>query len=111
MLRTFLHERLAMAALLNFIVRLVLVTAGLVFAASLALAFTLALVGWTLRAGWAKLTGRPASPFVIRIDPRGSFERMYRRGEPGSRTPRADSVQPQRAVADVTDVEPKPTPR
>jgi hypothetical protein len=107
MLRPFLHERVAMSALLNLIVRLVLVAAGLLFAASLAVAFTLVLVGWTLRAGWAKLTGRPVSPFVIRIDPRGGFERMYRRAGQGSRTPRADSVPTGRMVPDVTDVEPK----
>jgi hypothetical protein len=96
-----------MPALLNFVVRLVLVAAGLLFAASLAVAFTLLLVGWTLRAGWAKLTGQPVSPFVVRIDPRGGFERMYRRAGPASRTPRADSVRPVRAVPDVTDVEPR----
>jgi hypothetical protein len=61
-----------------------------------------------LRAGWAKLTGNPVSPFVIRIDPRGGFDRMVRKGAPqGSRTPRADSVQPGRLVPDVTDVEPR----
>jgi hypothetical protein len=107
MLRPLLHERVAMPTLLNFLVRLVLVAAGLLFAASLAVAFTLMLLGWTLRAGWAKLTGRPVSPFVIRIDPRGGFERMYRRAGEGSRTPRADSVQPSRMVPDVTDVEPR----
>jgi hypothetical protein len=107
MLRPFLHERVVMPTLLNFVIRLVLVAAGLLFAASLALAFTLVLVGWTLRAGWAKLTGRPVSPFVIRIDPRGGFERMYRRAGEVSRTPRADSVQSGRMVPDVTDVEPR----
>jgi hypothetical protein len=35
---------------------------------------------------------------------------MYRRAA-DTRTPRADSVQPHRAVADVTDVEPKTTGR
>jgi hypothetical protein len=96
-----------MPSLLNLIVRVVLVAAGLLFAASLAVAFTLVLVGWTLRAGWAKLTGKPVSPFVIRIDPRRGFERMYRGAEQGSRTPRAESVQPGRMVPDVTDVEPR----
>jgi flagellar biosynthesis protein FlhB len=102
--------KVAMPALLRFIVRLALVAAGLLFAASVAVAVTLMLVGWTLRAGWAKLTGRPVSPFVVRIDPRRGFERMYSRAA-DTRTPRADSVQPHRAVADVTDVEPKTTGR
>jgi hypothetical protein len=108
MLRTLPHERVAMPALLNFIIRLVLVAAGLLFAASLAVAVTLMLVSWTLRAGWAKLTGKPVSPFVVRIDPRRAFEQMVRRDAGrSSRTPRADSVQPGRAVPDVTDVEPR----
>jgi flagellar biosynthesis protein FlhB len=96
-----------MPALMNLILRIVLLVAGLVFAASLAVAFVLLLVGWTLRAGWAKLTGRPVTPFIVRMDPRSGFERMYRRAGPGSRTPRADSVQPAREIPDVTDVEPR----
>jgi flagellar biosynthesis protein FlhB len=96
-----------MPALLNLILRAILLLAGLVFAASLAVAFVLLLVGWTLRAGWAKLTGRPVTPFIVRIDPRRGFERMYRGAGQGSRTPRADSVQPARKIPDVTDVEPR----
>jgi flagellar biosynthesis protein FlhB len=96
-----------MPALMNLILRIVLLVAGLVFAASLAVAFVLLLVGWTLRAGWAKLTGRPVTPFIVRMDPRSGFERMYRRAGPGSRTPRADLVQPAREIPDVTDVEPR----
>jgi flagellar biosynthesis protein FlhB len=96
-----------MPALLNLILRVVLVVAGLLFAASLAVVFGLLLVGWTLRAGWAKLTGKAVTPFVVRIDPRRGFERMYRGAEQGSRTPRADSVQPAREIPDVTDVEPR----
>jgi len=87
-----------MPALMSFILRIVLLAAGLIFAASLALAFVALLVGWTLRSAWAKLAGRPVTPFVIRINPRNGFDR---------RTPRADSAQPMRPIPDVTDVEPK----
>lgn len=96
-----------MPTLMTFILRLFLLAAGLVFAASLAMAAVLMLAVWAVRAGWAKLTGKPVAPFIVRMDPRGGFERMYRRGERASATPRADSVRPGRNVGDVTDVDPK----
>jgi len=92
----------------RFFLRLLLVAAGLVFAASLALVFALLFAVWCVRAAWARLTGRPVMPFIVRVDPRSGFERMYRRAEQGSRTPRADAVRPGRPTADVTDVEPRP---
>lgn len=96
-----------MPSLLTFLIRLILLAAGLVFAASLALAFIVMLTIWGVRAVWARLTGRPVMPFIMRIDPRGGFDRMYRPAQPASPTPRADSVQPGRKIRDVTDVEPR----
>ena len=96
-----------MPTLLSLLARLFLIAAGLLFAASLAVAAMLMIGVWVVRAAWAKLTGRPVTPFIIRVDPRGGFERMYRRAGEGSRTPRADSIQPGRNIGDVTDVEPK----
>ena len=96
---------------MNFLGRLLFIAVGLVFAASLAVAFALMLTVWVVRAGWAKLTGRPVVPFIIRMDPRRGFEQMYRRAEEGSRTPRADSVRAGRNIGDVTDVEPRPPGR
>ena len=96
-----------MPTLLTFLLRLVLVAAGLLFAVSLTVALVFMLGVWSVRAAWAKLTGRPVVPFIVRIDPRAGFERMYRRAEQGTRTPRADAVQPGRRVGDVTDVEPR----
>lgn len=100
-----------MPTLVSFLIRIVLLVAGLLFAASMAVAFVLLLALWSVRFAWAKLTGKPVMPFIIRIDPRGGFERMYRRAGPGSRTSRADAVQPGRKIADVTDVEPRPPQR
>lgn len=97
-----------MPTFMTLILRIFLLVAGLVFAASLAAAAVLMLGVWGVRAGWAKLTGKPVTPFIFRLDPRGGFERMARRGGPPGATPRADSVRPGRAAADVTDVEPKP---
>lgn len=92
---------------MSFLLRLVLLVAGLIFAASLVVALAFLLVMWSLRAVWAKLTGRPVRPFVVRINPRSGFERMYRANQPGSRTPRADAVRPGQRPDDVTDVEPR----
>jgi len=95
-----------MPTLVTFILRLFLLAAGLLFAASLAVAAVLMLAVWGVRAAWAKLTGQPVAPFIVRIDPRAGFERMYRRSETaGSRTPRADAARRGRPVGDVTDVE------
>jgi hypothetical protein len=96
-----------MPTFMTFILRLFLLAAGVIFAASLAVAFVLMVGVWSLRAVWAKLTGRPVTPFIIRVDPRGGFERMYRGAGEGSRTPRADALQPARGITDVTDVEAK----
>lgn len=100
-----------MPTLMTFVLRLFLLVAGLLFAASLAVAFALMLALWSLRAGWAKLTGRPVMPFIIRIDPRGGFHRMYRRTGEASGTRGADGVRPRPKIGDVTDVEPRPPVR
>jgi hypothetical protein len=89
----------------TFLLRALLIAAGLVLAASLAIAFVLMLAFWSVRAAWARLTGRPVSPFIIRIDPRGGFERMYRRTAQRGR--RAETAPPRQAGDDVTDVEPR----
>lgn len=81
-----------MQAILRFLLRLMLVAAGLVFAASLAITVGVLLAAWWARATWARLTGRPISPFIVRVHPADAFRSTCR---------------PRRAVADVTDVEPK----
>lgn len=99
-----------MPIVINFLLRVVLAAAALVFAASVAVVFTLVVALWLLRAGWARLTGRPVTPFVFRSRARRSFEDMVRRAQASqaSRTPRADAAGGPRArLADVTDVQPK----
>ena len=68
--------------MLNFILRFVLFLLGLVFAASLAVAVLLLAAVWGLRYGWARLTGQPVRPWVMRFDPRGGFERFRAAGRP-----------------------------
>lgn len=96
-----------MAPFFRLLFNLVLLAAGLVLATSFAIAFVLFALGWVLRSAWARLTGQPARPFVVRIDPRRGFRRMYPGPAAPSRTPRADAITPHRAVGDVVDVEPK----
>ena len=96
---------------MTFLLRLFLIVAGLLFGASMAVAAVLMLALWGMRAVWAKLTGRPVMPFIMGINPRSGFERMYRKAEQGRRTPRADAVRPARKVGDVTDVEARPPAR
>ena len=85
-----------MASLFGFLLRVVLVAAALVFAASLAVVFVVLLGVWLLRAGWAVLTGRQRTPFVVRFRAAEGFQRTYRRAQPV-----------RRPIGDVTDVEPK----
>lgn len=97
-----------MDTVFRFILRLILLAAGLVFAASLALMVLVLLAFWGLRMVWARLTGQPVTPFVMRVDPRGGFNRMYRGAPP---KPVNDPGPPEparrREIADVTDVEVK----
>ncbi|MDB5859866.1 MAG: hypothetical protein JWQ76_3555 [Ramlibacter sp.] len=85
-----------MPFLLGFLFRVLLFAAGLVFAASLALVFCLLLALWVVGAAWARLTGKPRSPFVVRFRAAEGFRRTYSRAQPL-----------RRPLADVTDVEPK----
>ncbi len=104
-----LLENEDMNKLFGFLLRLVLIAAGLLFAASLAVVVLLLAALWGLRYLWARLTGQPVLPFVMRVDPRGGFNRMYRARQQGART---DHDGPPAAPGrernvDVTDVEPK----
>ncbi len=96
-----------MKTVFRFILRLLLLVAGLVFAASLALALLVVVALWGLRMVWARLTGKPVTPFVMRIDPRGGFNRMYRGGGAAPGEPAGAPPTGRRALGDVTDVVPK----
>ena len=97
-----------MPLILNFLFRALLLVTGLVFAASLLAVVVLLVAIWTLRAAWARLTGRPVTPFVMRMSPGRAFGDMMRRAPQASRTPRADTAAGPRArLGDVSDVEPR----
>jgi len=94
------------AGLARFIVKLILLAAGLVLAASIAVALVLLLAVWSVRATWARVRGRPVTPFVMRMNPRGGFDRMYR-GQQASPMQGGEFRHEPREIADVTDVEVK----
>ena len=99
---------LLLSYVLGLALRVVLVGAGLVFAAGLGVMFLVLLALWLLRALWARVTGKAVAPFIVRMRPREGFDRVFRHaGDPGSRTPRADAVRAGRGVGGVTDVDPK----
>jgi hypothetical protein len=94
---------------IRFLIRFVLIAGGLLFTAALAAAGVLMLAFWGVRSAWAKVTGRPVMPFIIRIDPRAGFDRMYRTAQ-GTAASGTDSFR-RRSLADVADVEARPLQR
>lgn len=97
-----------MLGISGFFLRLVLLVAGLVFALSLLLAACVLLLLWGLRAVWARLTGQPVVPFVMRMDPRSGFTHVFRdRQERPPPTPHEPTGPAARRahLDDVTDVE------
>jgi hypothetical protein len=109
------------AGLVRFLVRIVVVAMGVVLFASLLVAVLLLALAWGLRAAWARITGRPVTPWVMRVDPRTGFRTMYRSTERWSSARRSAPPAPGTAdddaaaasrrggvlpgAADVTDVE------
>ncbi|SFM55331.1 hypothetical protein [Variovorax sp. OV329] len=106
----------------TFILRIVLFVMGLMFAASLAVAVTLLATVWGLRYAWARLTGKPVDPWVMRFHPGKGFEQFRaaaaRRNGPAAADvaaarARGESVSSPvvsigRGDADVTDVRSRP---
>ena len=66
------------AGLLRLVLRVVVLAMGVVvFLSLLAAVLVLALV-WGLRAAWARITGKPVTPWVMRMDPRTGFSTAFR---------------------------------
>lgn len=93
-----------MTSILRFLLRLLLIAAGLIFGLSLALVMIVLLAAWGVRALWCKLTGKPLTPFVMRFHPREGFDQLFKRADRSEQAPVQAS---RRLLADVTDVEPK----
>ncbi len=92
-----------------FVLRLVLVLAATIVALSLVLALVVLAVLWSLRGAWARLTGQPEAPFVMRVDPRSGFSRVYRARRDDTEAREPTSPPSSRGyLQDVTDVQAKP---
>ncbi len=112
--------------LLGFVLKAVLLVAGLVVFLSLLTAAMLLAALWGLRALWARITGRPITPWVMGVDPRAAWRTAagqgWRRGASGQGSQRGEPdtpVPPQTGAAgplmrplpgteEVTDVKPRP---
>ena len=109
------------ATLTRWLLRAVVLAMGLVLFLSLLAAALVLGLAWALRATWAKLTGRPMTPWVMRVDPRTGFSAAMRStGRWGAARPAgADVAAPDEAPGpsrrggvlpgsvEVTDVEPR----
>ncbi|MBY0410194.1 MAG: hypothetical protein K2Q97_08735 [Burkholderiaceae bacterium] len=94
------------AGVLRWVLRLVVLMIGLlVFISLLAAALVLAAL-WALRALWARLTGRPVTPWVMRMDPRTGFSTAFRSTQHWSSPKSAHT-----AGNDVDAVQPEPSAR
>jgi hypothetical protein len=97
--------------MMNFLLRVVLFLLGLVFAASLAVAVLLLAAVWGLRYGWARLTGQPVQPWVMRFDPRHGFDRFRAAARPAAPTAADSPVRLRDRSGSVTDVQARPVSR
>jgi hypothetical protein len=84
------------AGIARLLMWLIATAAGLVLFASLLLATLVLAAAWGLRAGWARLTGRPVNPWVMRMDPRTGFGTVFRSAR-WSATARSGPVAPDEA--------------
>ncbi|WP_343589923.1 hypothetical protein [Paracidovorax wautersii] len=66
------------AGLIRWTLRLFVVVVGLVFFLSLVAAVAVLALAWGVRALWAQLTGRPVTPWTMRMDPREGWSTVYR---------------------------------
>lgn len=109
------------AGFLRLALRVVVIAMGLVLFLSLLVAVMVLGLVWSVRAGWARLTGRPVTPWVMRMDPRTGFSTAFRssarwstasqRGAPAAGDAAGDEAAASRrggvlpGAAEVTDVE------
>ncbi len=99
------------SAFLRILLTLAALTSGLIVAASVLAAFALMLGLWGLRAGWARLMGRPATPFMMGLNPLSAFSAVFRharstgRGQPQPQPDSPRAPGPRLHRSGVTDVE------
>lgn len=102
------------AVVLRWALRVLVVAMGLVVFLSLLVAVLVLGAVWAVRAAWARLTGRPAAPWVMRVDPRTGFRTVFSSSQRWSQRRSATAADEAPAsrrggvlpgAAEVTDVE------
>ena len=109
--------------LLRWTIRISLMLVGMVFFLCLLAVAAVLAAAWGVRALWAKLTGQPVTPWVMRMSPRSGWQTVYRSGaewmsqagagqqpEQGDRSSRSSGERRGgllRGAGDVTDVQPR----
>ena len=88
-------------------VRIMLMLVGLVFFLCLLAVAALIAAAWGLRALWARLTGRPVTPWAMRMDPRTGWSTVYRSTARWTAQRPEQPRRDDRDVTDVTDVVPR----
>ena len=98
--------------LLLAMIKLCLVAVGAVLALVVLCGVLVLFCVWALRRGWARLTGRPVAPWVLRTDPMA----VWRQAAGFGQVPRGTATSPEASgrderrrvpAGDVTDVVPK----
>ncbi|QXL85716.1 hypothetical protein [Comamonas sp. NLF-1-9] len=90
--------------------RLALIAMGALLFLSLLLAGGILALAWSLRAAWARLTGRPVAPWVMRMDPRHGFSTVYRSTARWTSNTASNMGRGARRLGEVTDVTPREIP-
>ena len=101
------------------VLRLVVVAVGAVLALAVLCGVLALFLVWAVKRTWARLTGRPVAPWVLKTDPLAVWRQTagFRRGSQGS-APGASAASPgtgagpggagaRRSLGEVTDVTPK----
>ena len=87
--------------------RLIVIAMGAVLFLSLLVAVGVLAMAWSLRALWARLTGRPVTPWVMRMDPRHGFNTVYRSTARWTAHTAEQARHRANRPRDVTDVQPR----
>ncbi|CAM3875279.1 hypothetical protein [Paracidovorax anthurii] len=107
-----------LAGVIRWTVRLAVVAVGAVFFLCLLVAVALLALAWGVRMLWARITGQPVTPWVMRMDPREGWSTVYRstarwsaagrRGQPPEGEPGPlRSAELPGARTEVADVQPR----
>lgn len=90
----------------GFMLRLLLLLAGLVFVVSLLVAALLLLAVWLLGALWARLTGQPVRPWTFHVNRQAMWRRFYRTPQRGRAALRDESIVIDAEIKEIKEIKP-----